>query len=145
MSQENVEIVRRVLGIAQQGIDDPAAAFERCVREGLVASNVEWRAGGRGGMAVAGLDDVAGRQGYLNFVRVWTEDFDDLSLEVEEIIDAGGDRVVAIASFSGAGQGSRASVEIRTALACRLEAGRVVRVTPFINPEHALRDLGLSE
>jgi ketosteroid isomerase-like protein len=145
MSRENVEIVRRVLEIARDGVQDPAAAFDECVREGILASNVEWRAGGRGGMAVAGLDDVVGREGYLNFVRIWTEDFDDLALETEEIIDTDSDRVLAITRFSGVGKGSQAPVKIRMALVCALEARRIVRVTPFINPDHALKAMGLSE
>jgi hypothetical protein len=51
MSQENVEIVRRAVEIAEEGVrrGDPGAAFDRCVALGLIASNLEWRgAGGQG-------------------------------------------------------------------------------------------------
>ena len=143
MSQESVEVVQRVLTIAQRGVGDPGAVFDEWVREGLVARNVEWRAGGRGGMAVAGLDDVAGREGYLNVARIWTEDFDEIALETEQVLDAGDDRVVAIMRVSGRSKGGQAPVEIRTGMVCTLQSRQIVRIAPFINPDHALNAMEL--
>ena len=140
MSQENVEVVRRVLEITQEGVGDPAAAYDKCVREGLLAPNHEWIAG-----RAAGLEDVVGREGYLQFTRIWTEDFEDVAVEIEEIVDTDSDRVVAITRFSGVGKGSRVPVEMRAGLVCTLDARRIARVVPFSNPDHALRAVGLSE
>jgi ketosteroid isomerase-like protein len=121
MSQENVEVVRRTWEIALRGRADPGAAFDQCVREGLLAPNVESRLGARGGMAVAGLDNVVGRDEYLKMLRSFTEDFEAFRVEVEQIIDAGNDRVVAITRFSGTGKGSGMPVEMRMASVYSLE------------------------
>jgi hypothetical protein len=39
-------------------------------------------------------------------MRVWTEQFDDFSLQVERLIDAGDDRVVALIRQSATGKES---------------------------------------
>jgi hypothetical protein len=58
MSQENVEIVRRAFEIVQEGVrrGDPGAAFDKSVREGNSAPNLEWRAGERGGVGRPGRE-----------------------------------------------------------------------------------------
>src|SRR5215211_1350155 len=141
MSEENVEIVRRAFAVVQDSLrrDDPGAAFDACVLEGIVASNLEWRAGMRGGTGVAGMDDFVGRRGFVEFMRRWTEDFDDFAVEPEEFIDADNDRVVAITRQYGTGRGSRARVEMRTGVVWTLEARRIVRVDLFLEPNEALK------
>jgi len=147
MSPENGAIVRRAFELVQEGLrqGDVGAAFDQSVLEGIVASNFEWRAGMRGGMGVAGMGDVAGREGYIELLTTWTEDFDDFEQETEAIIDAGNDRVVGITRNRGTGKGSGAPVELRTAQVFTLEAGRIVRVDVFLKPEAALKAAGLSE
>jgi ketosteroid isomerase-like protein len=147
MSQENVEVVRRAFEIFAEAVRqaDPGAGFDKCVREGLVASDLEWRAGVRGGVGVAGIDDFAGRDGFIEFMRRWTEDFDDFAIEAEEIIDAGNARVVAIARQHGTGKSSRATVRIRTGAIYTLDARRIVRVELFLQPSDALHAAGLRE
>jgi hypothetical protein len=45
--------------------------------------------------ASAGVRSVyRGREEFAEFMRTWTEDFEDYSVWLEEMIDAGGDRVV---------------------------------------------------
>jgi ketosteroid isomerase-like protein len=142
---ENVEVVRRAFEIVQEGVrrGDPGAAFDKSVREGIVASNLEWKAGARGGVGVAGAEDAVGREGFVEFMRTWTEDFDDLAVQLEEIIDVDDDRVVAITGWNGIGKGSHAPVEMRTGMVCTLEARRIVRSLLFIEPDHALKAAGL--
>jgi ketosteroid isomerase-like protein len=96
-------------------------------------------------MGVAGLDDVVGRDGYVEFVRRFTEDFDDLAIQLEEIIDADDDYVVAIMRSYGTGKESRAPVEMRTGMVYILEARRIVRMVLFIEPNDALKAAGLRE
>jgi ketosteroid isomerase-like protein len=145
MSQENVEIVRRAFEIAREQRGDPGAGFDQTVREGILASNLDWRGGVRGGRGVAGLEDAVGRDGYVEFIRRWTEDFDDLVVEPEQIIRADNDRVVAIARWSGTGKGSGAPVEMRTGMVFTLEARCIVQVANLIEPNHALQAAGLSD
>jgi ketosteroid isomerase-like protein len=103
------------------------------------------RGGTRGGKGVAGLEDVVGRDGYVEFMRKWTEDFDDLVVEPEEFIDADEDRVVVITSASGTGKGSGIRVQMRTGWVLTLEARRITRVDLFIEPNDALQAAGLRE
>jgi ketosteroid isomerase-like protein len=147
MSQENVETVRRAVEIFAEAVrqGDPGAGFDKCVREGIVASDLDWRAGVRGGVGVAGIDDFAGRDGFIEFMRRWTEDFDDFAVEPERIIDASDDRVVLITRQHGTGKASGAPVHLRTGAIYTLDAHRIVRVELFLQPSDALHAAGLSE
>ena len=94
---------------------------------------------------MAGLEDVVGRAGFVQFVRRWTEDFDDFWTEYERFIDAGDDRVLVLTHQSGTGKGSGAPVDMRPALLFKLEAGCVVQVVVFMNREDAFKAAELSE
>ena len=144
MSQENVEVVRRIFEIGQRA-QDPGATFDQCVREGLLDANAEWRGGPRGGRGIAGIENAVGRDEYVEMQRRVMDEFEDLSLEVERIVDAGDDRVVVITRSFGTGKRSGAPVEMRMAQVCWLEAGRVVRADPYLVPEEALKAVGLRE
>jgi ketosteroid isomerase-like protein len=147
MSQDNVDVVRRVFGMVRESLrrGDPGSSFDEWIRKGLIAPGLEWRAGTRAGMGVAGIDDFAGRDGYVEFTRRWTEDFEDLAIEPEQIIDADSDRVVATTHTHGTGKGSGATVDMRTAWVVTLEAGRIVDVVLFLEPNDALKAVGLRE
>ena len=147
MLQENVEVVRRAVEIFASAVrqGDPGAGFDMCVREGIVAPDLDWRAGVRGGVGVAGIDDFAGRDGFIEFMRRWTEDFDDFAVEAEEIIDASDDRVVLIAHQHGTGKASGATVHLRTGAIYTLDAHRIVGVELFLQPSDALHAAGLLE
>ena len=144
MSRENVGVVRRVSEIFQSE-RDLGAAFDRCVREGLIAPNAEWRGGARGGRAVAGMENVVGRDGYVDMMRRFAEGFEDLGQEFERIIDAGDDHVVVVARVFGTGKVSGAPVEWRLAYVFWLEAGRITRTDPYMEPDEALKAVGLRE
>jgi SnoaL-like domain len=94
---------------------------------------------------VAGLDDVAGRGGFVQFIGSWINEFDDFEATYERIIDAPDDLVLVLTHLSGTGKESRAPVEIRTAQLYELEGGCVVRVVLFLDREAAFRPAGLSE
>jgi ketosteroid isomerase-like protein len=147
MSEENVDIVRRVTGLAEEGIrrGDPGAPWDDCVAQGLITPNLEWRAGSRGGTGVAGLNDVVGREGYVEFAGRWTEDFDNYEAEYERFIEAGDDRVLVLVRSSGTGKASGAPVELHTAMLFELEEECVVRVVIFLNQEDAFKAAGIQE
>jgi ketosteroid isomerase-like protein len=94
---------------------------------------------------MVGAEDAVGREGYVQFMRGWTEDFEALEVELEETIDVDNDRVVAITSWNGIGKGSHARVAMSTGMVCTLKAGRIMRSALFVDPNHALRAAGLSE
>jgi ketosteroid isomerase-like protein len=101
MSEENVEIVRQVLDAFQEGLErgDLGAAFDTA----MVAADAEWIPG-RG---FPGPRGYRGREGFIEFMRGWTEDFEGWSNQVERLIDAGNDRVVGVFRQSATGKEKR--------------------------------------
>ena len=146
MSQENVEIVRRTFQVIRDAVlrGDPSAAFDQAVLEGLLDPNVEWRAG-RAGALPPPISDSGGRDGYMELARTWTETFDDLVFDAEEIIEAHNDRVVVITRVHGIGKESRALVEVRYGAVYTVKGGRIVRWEIFPTPAQALEAVGLRE
>jgi ketosteroid isomerase-like protein len=139
MSQENVEIVRQVLEAFQRGLehDDPGAAFNT----GMVAADAQWIPG-RG---FPGPRNYRGREGFIDFMRNWTEDFEGWSNRTERLIDAGHSRVVGVFRQSARGKESGVPVEVRLATIYELEGGQIVRMRIYLDPSEALEAAGLSE
>jgi ketosteroid isomerase-like protein len=139
MSRENVEIVRRAFDVFIKGMEqgNPTAVFD----DGVFAPNAtltparqrpDWKI-------------YVGREGLAEFIQTWTEDFLDWRLWPEEIIDAGGDRVVVIVGQSGQGKASGALTELRFGLVFTLEDSQVVDQREFLDPAQALEAVGLRE
>ena len=138
MSEENVEIVRRLFEIFQGGVKrgDFVAGFDA----ELVSEDLEWIA-----VPGVGLGTYRGREGFIEFMRVWTDNFEDWWIEMDELIDASDDRVVAIYRQTAIGKASRVPVEFHQGSIHELQDGRVVRVRHFPTPAEALEAAGLSE
>jgi ketosteroid isomerase-like protein len=70
MSQENVEIVRRVFDAFQEGLKrgDFGAGFDL----DAIAPDVEWIPAPLPGVA----EVYRGREGFIEFMNNWTEDFE---------------------------------------------------------------------
>jgi ketosteroid isomerase-like protein len=140
MSQENVEIVRRGFEAFQAGLaaGNPAAAMDA----GFTAPDAEWIMPPN----TPGFRQVyKGRDEFLDFMSTWTEDFDDYSVELERLIDAGDDRVVGLFRQRGIGKGSGAPVEFHSGLVYELQDGQVVRMRNYLDPKEALEAAGLRE
>ena len=139
MSQENVEIAQRLFGEFQAGLecDEPGSWFE----SGLVADDYEW-------IVPTPLDGRTvwrGREGFVQFIRTWTHEFDDWRIEVERWIDAGQDRVVALTRQTATGKGSGVPVELNLGQVWEFEGGRVARVRAHLSHAEALEAAGLRE
>jgi ketosteroid isomerase-like protein len=139
MSQENVEMVRRVFEAFKAGMErgDPGAVFDT---DALVA-DAEW-------IPIPEFPGAAvyrGREGFVEFMRTWTEDFEDWSFRLERLIDAGNDRVVGLFHQWAIGKGSGVPVELHLATVWELEGGRVVRLRNYVDPAQALEAAGLEE
>jgi len=140
MSGDNVEIVRRAIDEFQAGLarGDPGAAYD----SETVAPDAEWIPDPN---AAVGLRPVyRGREGFVEFMGTWTEDF-DWSIDLERVVDAGDDRVVAMFHQHATGKGSGATVELHMALLYELEHGRIIRMRNFVDPAEALEAAGLRE
>jgi ketosteroid isomerase-like protein len=139
MSEENVETARTVFEAFVEGMnrDDPGAAFDT---DGL-APDAEWIP-----VPLAGAAQVyRGREGFIEFMEAWTEDFDDWSIRLDRLTAAGDDRVVATGHQSATGKASGVPVEWHFGQIFELEGGRVVRIRVYADPTEALEAAGLSE
>jgi ketosteroid isomerase-like protein len=132
MSQENVEVVRRMLDQARQ---DPEVMF------GMLADDVEWDTKD---LALPGPSTRFGPDGVRGFFRDWVGAFEAWGYEAEELIDAGEATVVCLRQW-GRGKGSGATVENRFWGVWTVRDGKVVRATHHREKAQALEAAGLRE
>jgi ketosteroid isomerase-like protein len=140
MSQENVEIVRRVYEKWYAALErgDPGAVFDA----EAVARDFEFALEG---FEFEGRSVWRGREEYVEWFRTWTGEFEDWSLQLERLIDARHDRVVALTHQSATGKGSGAPVEVNLGTVWELKDGRVIRMRTYLSPADALEAVGLQE
>jgi ketosteroid isomerase-like protein len=134
MSQQNVEIVRRVSDAFAAGDSDTLFA--------LVAPEIEWDFS----HVDTWLEEkmYRGYDGIAEFFGKWVGEWDDYSFEVEDIIDAG-DRVVAIVRDEGRGKSSGIKLERRHAEVWTVRDGKVIRIEPYDEKAEALAAVGLED
>jgi ketosteroid isomerase-like protein len=131
MSEENVEIVRGILDAYLAG--DFQTALGRIDPE--VEFDLSMRPDGK---------VYRGHDGIVEGLRTWTGTWEDYSLEITELIDAG-EHVIAVDRQSGRGKGSGMLLEHSFSNVYTLRDGKVIRVAVFANREDALRAAGVSE
>jgi ketosteroid isomerase-like protein len=138
MSEENVEIVRRVVEAFQQAFKrgDPAAVFD----SPLIAADAEWFP-----IPGVGLRSVyRGREGFREFMISWTEDFKGWSIRLDRVID-GGDLVAVEFHQQAMGAASGAPIEWDQGFVYEIKNGRVTRMWNYLTLAEALEAAGLSE
>ena len=142
-----MKIVRRLSGVLQAGLarrhgaDVDWEAIAADFESEAIATDIELIPA----RELSGPRSYRGRDGIVEFMRTWTEDFDDWSIEDERLIDAPGDRVVALASQTAIGKGSSVPVELRYGMVFELEDGQVIRIRNYLDPNEALEAAGVSE
>ena len=131
MSQENVEIVRRLLAAWERGDFDTALSFydEDCVfYPGELAAGRAYR----------------GRAGVARYFDEWIGAFTGFWIETDQFLDAG-DQVVQLLRAGGKGKSSGVPVEYEGAVVYTLHDGKIVRGRAYDHQAEALEALGLSE
>jgi ketosteroid isomerase-like protein len=131
MSQENVEIVRRVLAEFERGNFWVPEFFERDVR-------IRWLEVAEGETETVGLQDMG------NAMKSWLATWDSLALVAEQVIDAG-DQVVVVAAWRGRGKASGAETEWRYGAVYTLRDGGVASVIAYSDPNEAFKAAGVRE
>ncbi|HEY7151931.1 MAG TPA: nuclear transport factor 2 family protein [Solirubrobacterales bacterium] len=135
MSQQNVEIVRRLLDAYNRGDGDAVGI--------LFHPEIEWRpvAG-----PLIGVDALHGREESLRFmfeqVPEVLDGFRVVSDELRALPDGG---VLSLAHYEGQGTASGAPVEMTSAAIYRFQAGMILSFTEYASREEALEAAGLSE
>ena len=135
MSQENVEIVRRVYDAAARRDGDAVLA--------LYDPEIEWdwtRVSGLFGQG--GL--YRGHERLRQWFREWSEGLDSIKYEAVDLI-AAGDRVISESDMRGRGRASGVEVGDTLYAVWTIREGKVVRVVWFPTRAEALEAAGLSE
>jgi ketosteroid isomerase-like protein len=132
MSRENVEIVRRCFERFGRGESEAALQY--------VDPAIETHEG----VELPGAASYIGHAGLATAYDHWASQFDDLRIELTELIDAGS-AVVAVTRHHGTGRASGASVQALVAYACTVEDGKIVRMRIFNTKTEALEAVGLRE
>jgi ketosteroid isomerase-like protein len=136
MSQENVELVRRINEAYDQGdvegvlaLADPVPEFE------FVPS----------GVLIPDLSRVQqGPEGLRRLVEAFHGEFDAIQVEVHELIDAG-DQVFSSFTLQGRGKQSGVETTFDGWLVWTVRDGRIARLLGFTDRDPALEAAGLSE
>jgi ketosteroid isomerase-like protein len=134
MSQQNVELIKRVLGEAQH---NPDALWE------VLDDEVLWEPGHLD-IPDAGPTHWRGPAGVQEFFHRWIGPFDDWGYEVGEMIDAG-DSVVAHIHQWGRGKWSGAKVESQFWLVWTIRDGKLVHGRHYTERADALAAAGVGE
>jgi ketosteroid isomerase-like protein len=136
MSQENVEMVRRI--VEAEGARDDETIF------GLYHPTIEWDAS-RAGAGVVGTPEILrGHEGVRTWFRSWYAQFQEIRFEIEELI-AAGDRVYLAAKHTGRGKSSGADVAMMLYGVWTIRDGLVISVVWFLERWEALEAVGLSD
>jgi ketosteroid isomerase-like protein len=130
MSQENVEIVRRVFTAFSGG--DTTALLQELDPD--VVLRVEQ----------AGQGVYRGHEGVIKSLVDWTEDIDDFKVVPEEFLDKGDDVIVRTRQ-TGTGKSSGAPMEGVFWFVCQMHEGKVVRIHVLATEQEALEAVGLRE
>jgi ketosteroid isomerase-like protein len=134
MSQDYVEFVRR-------GLADYAA--EREFRPERFHPEFVWDMSTFRGWPEK--QTYEGIEGAREFMAEWLEAWDDWEIEPEEILDAGGDRVVVIMRQRGRAKATGVATEMHFAQVWTLKDGRQVRMQMYASPAEALEAVGLAD
>jgi len=139
MSEQDVEVVRRAFAGFSVGMDDgnSGAAFDL----GVTAPDFRWILP----EDAPGLRSVyEGREGWIEFMRTWTEDF-EWSIEIEQIVDLGDGRVIVDTRQRAVGKASGVPVELLMGAIWTVRDGQVVSAENFLEPAEARAAAGLSD
>ena len=129
MSQENVEIVRRLIEAFNR------RDFDAMLETGDPEIEVVTLIGGT----------YRGHAGWRQIIDQAAEEVPGFQLVPEELIDVGHHRVVAVTHWGGTGRTSGIAVPDTLGLVYTLRDGLVVRQESFRNKAEALEAVGLSE
>jgi ketosteroid isomerase-like protein len=133
MSQENVELLREAFAAGAGGIDGVAAYWH---------PEINWRAIEGAPDDVGEMVGIAAVKGYF---QEWYDMFDGFTGVIEELIDVGDDRVVAVQCVSGRAKISGVDAELRYAVVYTVRDRNIIRGREYATREEALKAVRLEE
>jgi ketosteroid isomerase-like protein len=146
MSEENVEIVRRYYAVLDDVLRRYWAAPDTEFSESplvdevlpLLHPDAEWDAMHR-------EEPYRGGDEALRGVEDWLEAGEEWRVHIEDLTDAGEDRVLAVLRVSIRGRGSRIPIDQRIFTVVTVTDGKVSRIADHTEREDALKAAGLSQ
>jgi ketosteroid isomerase-like protein len=132
MSQQNVEVARRLMAALQSGEHEQAL--------GYLDPSVEFDARTRPDGKV-----WHGPEGVRSAMADWMDEWDAYEAEAERYVDAGADKVLLLWRERGRGRASGMPLEQEGATVMTLRDGRVSHMRPFVDRAEALKDAGLAD
>jgi len=132
MSEENVEVVRRIYEALNETGEPPV---------GFGAPNYEFDASD----VMPDMPPSRGQEEAVRMFRSYSEMFDDFTVTLEEVIAADNECVVTSVTDGGRMKGSDAEVWNRFFHVFTLRNGKVTRWSSHLTRERALEAAGLSE
>jgi ketosteroid isomerase-like protein len=133
MSQENVEVVRRFYdAYNRRAVDELATLVNPDFAFRSVFVAVEGRV-------------YRGADGFSPYFADLAAAWEEFWLEVQDIRDAGDDRVLGLMQVHGRGGTSGVEVDPNIAAVFQLRDGRVSGLSTFMDPAEALEAAGLRE
>ena len=88
---------------------------------------------------------IIGRDAMRAYGADWFEMFPDLTIVIEDVIDAGPGRVIAVSHLAGTARASGVPTEIRVPVVYTISGGKIVRGREYLTMDEALRAAGLAE
>jgi ketosteroid isomerase-like protein len=132
MSEQNVEIVRRVYDAAARREDaSTVLAF--------YDPEVEWDISHSPARELMGHRIYRGHEGLRNFFREWYEAWETVTPDLEEVIDLG-EHTIAVETTRGRGRTSGVAVELPHYSVWTIRQAKIVRVVWFATRADALRE-----
>jgi ketosteroid isomerase-like protein len=133
MSEENVEVVRRFCERDDQtNLDLLMATLHPDIEWVPVESDPEYS-------VHRGHDDVRA------WLTSWAESFPDLRWELDRILDAGSDLVVAFVRLAGRSEATGIDLETSSyAVVFTLRDAKIARIHEYVDSQEALEAAGLS-
>jgi len=133
MSTENVAVVEGAYdAFAAGGIDE----FVQHWTEDLDHRSIEG--------APDDIGPIRGREALRAYLQDWIDTFDDYRLEPVELIDAGGESVVAVIRFGGRARLSGVGTSEMLGVVFSIRDGKIARGREYATREEALRAAGLT-
>ena len=134
MSQENVEVVRKVIEAFNRGDLDAWLVYW--------TDDIDLR-------VAPGLPDdhgpINGKDALRAFLQGWLDTFDEFRIEPIELIDAGKDNVVVFMRLSGRAKLSGVETDLTYAELDTFRDGKIARARQYWTRDEALEAAGLSE
>jgi ketosteroid isomerase-like protein len=154
MSQENVEVVRRLYETANETyarIDAIQKAHESrdfseflSAAEETLTHDVVLRTPEDSNFPDTGTGEWHGHEGFLRFVAGQTEGFAEMSVETQEFIDVG-DKVVVPIEFGGRARHTGIEIKFPVVHVVTIRDGKIARLDIHLSKAEALEAAGLSE